>query len=311
MRIFLLLLTLCFLPLASRADWLAESERMLASLEAAEMQDSEIYQELRESVENYKTLVGRADDARAREASLANRALTGVTMGAMGVGLAQAGQGMAERRADDRWAAEIAALTDSFRCGISGQGHNIRHNETGTVPRESTRFREIRLEYLGNDVEEGLAQRVRRLKERLGMPPGIESEAILDTRGLYTADARMDQGFTGGFTTAQDRADAGDGARRAQTGAIVAGAGLAVGVVGNWAFNNKWPQLGSGQRNAASDPWVAGFQNDSRNANLIQQAGGMPAILQAANAGNRDMNRMNDAQRTEFITEFVQNQPNQ
>gem|GEM_PF-2694778 len=211
------------------------------------------YTVLREKLEAYKV-------AKARQNSMANRMLNAVTTAAMGYGMSQALQGRAEQRSDERWAAEIRRLTDSFRCGITGHGHTVGYQDSGIVPRESEAIRELRMEYLGNDVQEGLATKVKRFKERLGLQPGIESEAIIDTGRLYTNEARLGEAFNGGMSMVQDRAESGEGADRMRRGAMITGAGAVVGVGGNLLINQIKPDIGAGDASKVSDNITRGAE---------------------------------------------------
>ncbi|MCL2017677.1 MAG: hypothetical protein FWG80_02820 [Alphaproteobacteria bacterium] len=243
------------------------------------------------------------DDAKDRENSLANRGLNAVTTAAVGYGLSQALQGRAEQRSDDRWAAEINRLTNSIRCGVTGQAHNVPYNEMGQAPRESENLRKLRDEYKdgyyddnGNFVEPLIA-RLKRFKERLGLSPGIESEIIMDQSAAVT-------GGTGRAATESDvvqRSENNEGGNRLRTGAMIAGGGAIVGLAGNWAINNKWPQIGSGKKNDSKDSWIGKFTNS--NSGLMQGID-LQDLTKVANDANINLNQMNDKQREDYIKSY-------
>lgn len=201
-------------------------------------------------------------EAKARQNSMANRAITAASVAGMGIGTSQLMQGMAERGADDKWSQEIENLVKSINCGIQGQAR-IQGGEEGWTPTYSAKFRQLREDYIGvPGLKVGLAPRLKELKEELGLRPGIESELVMDTERLYGNDAIIGgDEWTGGFSTAEERSEAGEGGSRMRTGAIVAGAGAAVGIGGNLLVNTIKPNLGAGDK-AAAEKQIAQADKD-------------------------------------------------
>ena len=109
-----------------------------------------------------------------------------------------------------------------------------------------------------------LAADLKTRKEALGMTPGIESEVILDaaTSGLYdnAATGITDGAYTSlsralsdptGADAAEWAAQKSDTLSQLKTGAIVGGAGVAGGAVGDVLINNVFD--GVGKNNASDD----------------------------------------------------------
>jgi len=184
-------------------------------------------------------------EARAREQSIANRLLTAASIGAIATGASDMMAGQAQAASDDRWARSIENLTQSFRCTIPGQSSLIG-GQSGHAPMEPRSIVELRAEYVGTTGRPGLAQRVREMKEVLGLPPGIESQLVIDMGSTYDAIGAMDTTFTGGFDGAVERRDSGAAAARAQRGQNMAVAGVAASVGANVLMNHLIPSIGAG-----------------------------------------------------------------
>lgn len=184
-----------------------------------------------------------ADEMRKREQSTANKLLGAAGIGAVGIGGMQLASAAAEQNADADAVADMSAYLATFRCDY-GAGRNIAGGEYNiTLPGANV------LLPLYNEYTT-LAASLKTRKESLGMAPGIESVEILDaaTSGLYDNEAL---GITDGAYTSLSRAlmnptgaDAvawaqqeADTAQQLQTGAITAGAGALVGILGNAAIN--------------------------------------------------------------------------
>ncbi|MDR1071607.1 MAG: hypothetical protein LBL21_03125 [Rickettsiales bacterium] len=175
-----------------------------------------------------------AEDAKAKEQSTANKMLGGLTMAATGIGGMQLMQGMAEKKADEAAAADMAAYLGTVKCGISGGMQNIGYNEPGHTPPETRELADARLEYTV------IARKMKTAKENLGMPPGIEDDLIIDTsKGLYDNAGTDTDGISHHFDTGTERAESGAGKKRMIIGGVVAGAGVVGGVVGNAVINKK------------------------------------------------------------------------
>lgn len=194
-------------------------------------------------LENWRQAKKAYDEAKAREQSLANRMLGAAAIGAGGIGGMQLASALAEQRADADAERDMAAYLATFRCDY-GAGRNISGGEVNVQLPGANVLLPLYNEYTT------LAADLKTRKEALGMAPGIESEVILDaaTSGLYDNAAT---GITEGAYTSISRAlmnpngaDAAEWAaqteqtaQQVKTGGTVAGAGLAVGLVGNIAEN--------------------------------------------------------------------------
>lgn len=194
--------------------------------------------------------------ANKNEQSLANRMLGGATMGAMGIGSMMIGSALSEQTADADAERDMAAYLATFKCDY-GMGKNIKGGEIDVELPGASELIPLYAEYvtLANDLK------IR--KSQLGLKAGIESEKILDsaTTGLYDD---VSTGITSGAYASLSRAlqnpDGEDAkkwaeqkdktAQNLQTGAITAGAGAGVGLVGNVVntlVSNKESNCGSGQ----------------------------------------------------------------
>jgi hypothetical protein len=187
------------------------------------------------SSDEIATLRKEAEDAKAKEQSTANKMLGGLTMAATGIGGMQLMQGMAEKKADEDAAADMAAYLSTIKCGISGGAQGVKYNEAGHTPPETRDLADARLEYTV------LAKKIKTAKENLGMQPGIESELVIvdTTKGLYDNAGTDTGGITHHFDTGTERADSGSGQKRMIAGGVAAGAGVVGGVVGNAVINKK------------------------------------------------------------------------
>ena len=214
-----------------------------------EMSDKEVLDILSDFVlyhdklEEYEQAKQAYEEAKQREQSLANRLISGVAIGAGGIGGMQLASALAEQRADADAERDMAAYLATFRCDY-GAGRNISGGEVNVQLPGANVLLPLYNEYTT------LAADLKTRKEALGMAPGIESEVILDaaTSGLYDNAAT---GITEGAYTSISRAlmnsngaDAAEWAaqteqtaQQVKTGGTVAGAGLGVGLVGNIAEN--------------------------------------------------------------------------
>ena len=178
----------------------------------------------------------KADEAKAKEQSTANKMLGGLTIGATGIGGMQLMQGLAEKKADEEAAAEMTAYLATIKCGVSGGVQNVKYNQPGKTPEDTRQLVDSRLEYTT------IAQKMKSAKENLDLAPGIESELIIDTtQGLYDNAGTDTDGIAHHFDTATERAESGAGKKRAMIGGVLAGAGVIGGVVGNAAINGDGP----------------------------------------------------------------------
>ncbi len=179
------------------------------------------------------------DAAKENEQSLANRMLGATAMGTMGIGGMMVGQALSEQKADKDAELDMTAYLATFRCDY-GAGRSIKGGETNIELPGASELIPLYSEYVA------LANDLKLRKAQLGLKSGIESEKILDsaTTGLYDD---VGVGITSGAYASLSRAlqdpDGADAkmwaeqkdktAQNLKTGAITAGVGAAVGIVGN------------------------------------------------------------------------------
>lgn len=187
------------------------------------------------------------NDAKANEQSRENRMLTAATTAATGIGGMQLAQGLAEQKADKAAEQNMDAYIATFRCTY-GNGKQVKASSTeielpGGNDATMMKYRD---EYFA------LAQSLKVRKAALEMAPGIEAEEILDKSqmGLYDDDF---MGITEGSYASLYRAkmlgsekdqqqideEKKKSKNRVIAGAVVAGAGVVGGVVGNSLINGK------------------------------------------------------------------------
>lgn len=204
--------------------------------------DKEFFHFLADTTE-YAVLKKQYERAKAREQSLGNRMLGALAIGAAGIGGQMLMQGRAEQNADAAAEFDMRAYIETFRCDF-GAGRNIQGGtEKIELPGANTLTKQ-KAEYIN------LAKRIQEAKAALDMAPGIESELVLDAAdsGLYDNESL---GRTGGAYTSVSKAlmdtegtDATKWAeqksstkKKTTTGAIVGGAGVIGGAVGNMILN--------------------------------------------------------------------------
>ena len=214
-----------------RGKCVAETPEPILSKEDSEKQIAELQE--------------NADAMREKEQSIANRLLGGASIGAMGIGGMQVASALAQQSADESAEQDMSAYLATFRCDY-GQGRNITGGQANVALPGANALLPLYTEYMQ------LTSDLKMRKEALGMTPGLESQVIMDsaTMGLYdnqgtgivnstyTSLARALLDPTGADATewaAQQSATA----QQLQTGAIVAGAGALVGIVGNLAINHN------------------------------------------------------------------------
>ena len=197
----------------------------------------------------------KAKDAREKELSKENRALTAATMAATSAGMMQLMQGKAELKADQAGADAMEAYLATIRCGI-GNNRDVKLNETGTTPGRGTEFGDAVMDAVT------LAQKISNAKKHLDKQPGMEDDFLnlIDTSTLYTGRGSDTEARKNRFDTAQERLDSNSAQNKMVAGGALAGAGVLGGVVGNQVINN----------NAAGG---------------IKSAGGVAAIAGAAAGG--------------------------
>lgn len=189
--------------------------------------------------EEIEKLTENADAMREREQSLANRLIGGAAIGAAGIGGMQVASALAEQNADADAERDMAAYLATFRCDF-GQGATITGGESNIQLPGANVLLPLYQEYIS------LASDLKTRKESLGMVPGIESEIISDAAesGLYdnAATGIVDGAYTSlsralsdtaGTDADEWAAQQSDTASQLKTGAIVGGAGVLGGAVGN------------------------------------------------------------------------------
>ncbi len=214
------------------------------------------YQALEQSVQDAENLNRQyqadlqenADAMHETEQSFENRMLGGAAMATTGIGAMQLGAAMAEQSADAAAQRDMSAYLATFRCDY-GAGANIQGGETNiTLPGANTLLT-LRTEYMD------LAADIKIRKESLGLPPGIESETILDatqhnlynnesigiTDGAYASVSRALTN-TGGDDATEWAAMKSETAEQLKSGAIAAGIGAVGSAVANMVINKDAPQ---------------------------------------------------------------------
>ena len=189
--------------------------------------------------EDYKAL---AEQAREREQSTGNKLLGAVGMGATGIGGSMLLSGMSETKSDDEAEIAMKAYLSTFTCKY-GNEHVSGGTKNVEIP-GGNELIQMYAEYVA------LANDLKVRKEALGMKPGIESEAILDsatsglyddvstgkTKGVYASLARAlsDPNSEDAKLWAAQREESDE---KKKTGAIVAGIGAIGSLLGDIAIN--------------------------------------------------------------------------
>ena len=190
-------------------------------------------------------LQDNAQKMKDKEQSTENKLLGAAGIGATGIGGMMLASGLAEQSADADAESAMRAYLATFHCNYGG-GKNVAGGTTDVELPGGNELIGLYAEYVN------LANDLKSRKEQLGLRPGIESEAILEsaTSGLYDDVA---VGKTSGAYVSLARAlmnpDGEDAkmwaeqtdktAQQIKTGAITAGAGGVVGVAGNVAINHQ------------------------------------------------------------------------
>lgn len=206
----------------------------------------DLYNEVEAINYDYEELQKAYEEAKTREQSFENRALTALTVAATGIGGMELAQGLAEQKADKDAERDMEAYMATFRCEY-GNGKSVKGGTTeielpgGNDPE----MMKLRNEYFA------LAQSLKERKEALGIKPGIESEVVLDKAqmGLYDDE---NTGITNGAYGSLYRAKMGNetdqakiqemkdtSKKRVVGGAIAVGVGVIGGIVENYAINGK------------------------------------------------------------------------
>jgi len=214
------------------------------------------------------------------EHSFANRMISGVSMGAMGIGGMKLAEGLSEQSADAAAARDMEAYMATFQCKIGNKGGKTYTGGTKDIELPgANQLTPIYQEYVD------LAASVKQRKNDLGMTPGIESQVILDkaNMGLYDDEGH---GIENGTYASLYRAAMGsekDNAKLAEQkdsaaskvkgGAIAAGGGALVGVGGN-ILNNYVDWGGdSSDNNKSSSSSSKSSSNSSKSSSGLDLSG--------------------------------------
>ena len=207
--------------------------------------------ELGNKKEKLEELQKAYEEAKAREQSIENRALTALTVAATGIGGMELARGLAEQKADKEAERAMEAYIATFRCEY-GNGKSVKGGMTEIeLPGGNDEtLMKLRNEYF--TLANGLKER----KEALGIKPGIESEVILDKAqiGLYDNE---NTGITGGAYSSLYRAkmldseidqtkideDKEKSEKRVIAGGVLSGVGVAGGMIGNSLINGKLGEM--------------------------------------------------------------------
>ncbi len=208
----------------------------------AEAETDKTATELEDKLKSAQNALTKAKEA---ENSWANRGVTAASSAMTGLGGMAAASALAEQRADAEAEKQMRAYIETMKCEY-GNGQNVKlGNEEITLPGGN----EL-LDYYSEYKQ--LADNLKATKSALGLRSGIESEVLYDRAqsGLYQYASI---GKTGGAETSLYRAltdkeseDASTWAEQKEktdkkllTGGLVAAAGVATGVIGNYLLNER------------------------------------------------------------------------
>lgn len=245
------------------------------------------YQALEQSVQDaenldrqYQTdLQENANAMRETEQSTENKLLGGLTTAATGIGGMQLGAGLAATAADADAERDMNAWLGTFRCDY-GAGLNIVGGETNVSLPGANLLLPLINEY------KTLASDLKIRKESLGMTPGIESVEILDAANANLYDNEAIGKTENAFETVAERVASGDAEQQIQTGAIIAGAGAAGGIIGNLIINRNAPQ-------ERSDEITSEYESKKRNLDS-EIADNQTALQNAIDDTARKIQEYND-----------------
>ena len=184
----------------------------------------------------------KAEAAHEREHSKANKMLGAAGIGATGIGGMMLMQGLSEQSSDADAEEQMRAYLSTFMCKYGD--NSVQAGASDVELPGGNALLPLYSEYVT------LANDVKAMKNELGLKPGIESESILDsaTSGLYDD---VSTGKNSGAFASLSRAlmnPEGEDAKKwadqtaktqknVKTGAITAGAGVAVGIIGDIAIS--------------------------------------------------------------------------
>ncbi len=243
-----------------------------------------------------------ANNMKAKEQSFENRMLGATSTFATGMGGKNLMSGLAEQKADQAAEEDMKAYLATFVCDY-GQGRNIKGGEHNIdLPGGNDMFAIVN-EY------RALAADLKARKEALGKQPGIESEIIYDISetGLYDdvalgrqsgsyasiSRALMDETGEDAKAWAQQKADT---ASKVKTGAIVAGAGVVAGVVGNLAIN-------SGDKNKNKADKIIADYDKKTSGEQVTSSNGASNITPEVDKNKTQVNQTNTSNITPEVVE--------
>ena len=196
-----------------------------------------------ETADRLEELKKKYQEAKEREQSDANRALTAVTTAMTGLGTMAAASALAERKADEKAEADMRQYLTTFECEY-GKGNIVKTgNEEITIP-GGNELSKYYAEY------KSLADNLKTTKTALGLRAGIESETLYNQAqtGLYQySTAERQTGAYASLSRALTDPESEDAAMWAKqqkdtktkliAGTAVAGAGVVGGIIGNQIIN--------------------------------------------------------------------------
>lgn len=196
-----------------------------------------------------KMAQNKYDQARKREQSLGNRALTAGTTLTTGLGAMAAASALAEQNADRKAEADMRDYLATFKCEYGNGQQQNAGNEEITLP-GGNELLEYYSEY------KTLADSVKQTKGALGLRAGIESEILYDRAqtGLYqySTAARTSTGQISLARALSDETSADAAAWNEQkektsknltAGLVATTVGIGVGIVGNYLINGRKTEL--------------------------------------------------------------------
>jgi len=196
---------------------------------------------------------------KAKEQSLANRVLDGVSSAAMGIGAMQMAQGLSEQKADKEAEADMRQYLNTFTCTYGAKAQTVKFGPEDVTLDAGADLVKYATEY------RGLAERLKKTKKALNLTPGIEEEEIIDpaTSGLYsyTPMEKKDGQYTSLSKAILDEesedakeweAQKSKSKKRVIGGAVALGAGVVGSVVSNSIKNNKLGEMIKENKNKKS-----------------------------------------------------------
>ena len=226
-------LSWCSSETPDRAE-LAELCELIEQLESLESESQENINKLRENAQAMKD----------KEQSLENRILGATGMATVGIGGMMAASAYAEQQADQDAEQAMRAYLATFTCNYGDQ-KNIRGGEKNIELPGANELVNLHTEY------KTLVASLKERKLALDLPPGIESETILDkadtnlyddigtgiTNGAFASVSRaiLDPNGTDAEQLAQQSEKS---AQNLKTGLMTAGAGAVATMAANYAINH-------------------------------------------------------------------------